>query len=557
VQLKPDYAEAHNNLGNVFQQQGKLDEALACYRQALHLRPNYAKAHNNLGNVFEQQGKLDEALACYRQALHLKPDYAEAHSNVGNVLQQQGKLDAALAWHRRALQLRPHLAEAHSNLGNALKDQGQLPEALACYRQALQIKPDDFAAHSNFLAALQYRSGVSLPELAEAHAEYQRQLAARLPATSGSFLNVRDPDRCLRLGFLSPDLARHPVGSFLIRALEKLDRCAAEVACYSNRLAQDDLTARFQAIATTWHDVVGWSDERLAQQVRSDKIDILFDLAGHTSGNRLLVFARKPAPIQITWLGYEGTTGLQAMDYILADPYLIPQGAEKHYPERVLRLPEVYVCYDPPLEAPPPGPLPALSRGYVTFGSCNNLAKINSDVVAVWAKILRRLAGARLVLKYKGLNDAATRQRYLDLFAAQGIEAGRLDLLGPSPYVEYLAHYQGIDAALDPFPFAGGVTTCQALWMGVPVVTCPGATFASRHAVSYLTNIGMSETIAADREEYVEKAVDLAGDLPRLAELRGQLREQMARSPLCDGQRFASNLLVLLRQVWRHWLASP
>ena len=353
---------------------------------------------------------------------------------------------------------------------------------------------------------------------------------------AGAGAAAAKPRRRLRLGFVSPDFCQHPVGFFLIRALENLDRREAEIVCYNDRAAKDRLTSRFQAAASLWRDVLGWNHERLAAQIRDDKIDILFDLAGHTAHNRMLTFVRKPAPIQITWIGYEGTTGLSAIDYLLADRYMVPEAAEAYYREKVLRLPDCYLCYDPPEDAPAVSALPALRSGRVTFASCNNLAKINAEVVAAWAEILRRVPRARLLLKYRGLEDEGLRARYLDLFAAQGIAADRLDIEGWSPLGELLARHDGIDVALDPFPFAGGVTTCNALWMGVPVVTWPGETFASRHALSYLSTVGLTETIAGSREEYVEIAVRLAADLPRLAAIRAGLRQQMAASPLCDGQ---------------------
>jgi predicted O-linked N-acetylglucosamine transferase (SPINDLY family) len=299
--------------------------------------------------------------------------------------------------------------------------------------------------------------------------------------------------------------------------------------------------------------VPGWSDDRLARQIRSDRIDILFDLAGHSAGNRLLVFARKPAPIEVTWAGYVGTTGLVAMDYILADRYEIPPQSEMYYRERVLRMPDGYMCYDPPGYAPPVSPLPALEKGYVTFAGFHNPAKITPQVVEVWARILRRLPQARLVLKYRCLDDAATAGRLADLFAGRGIDKDRLEFLGYSAHNETLDQYQRVDVALDTFPYNGGLTTCEALWMGVPVVTCPGETFASRHSLSHLSNVGPTETIAADLDEYVELAVTLAGDLPRLAALRAGLRARMASSPLCDGKRFAENFAEVLRGAWRHW----
>ena len=553
VELKPDYAEAHSNLGSAFNIQGKLDEAIACYRRAVELKPDYAEAHSNLGSALKDLEKLDEALACYRRALQLKPDYAEAHINLGVALKDQGKLDEALACYRRALQLKPDNAIPHNNLGNALNVQGKPGEALACYRRALDLKPDYAVAHSNLLMTLQYCAGVTPAALAEAHAEYDRQHAASLGVAIVRHANVRDPHRRFRLGFVSPDLKWHPVGCFLVRVLENLvSQTQPETICYSDLSVKDGLTHRLQAAATEWRDVLGMTDQRLAEQIRADRVDILFDLAGHTAHNRLLVFARKPAPVQITWIGYEGTTGLAAMDYLLADRYVVPEGSEQYYREHVLRMPDGYLCYDPPTGAPPVGPPPSLTKGHATFGSFNNLAKITPEVVAVWAKLLRRAPTARLVLKYRGLEDSTVSRRYLDLFAAHGVEPRRLELLPWSSYAEYLAAYREVDVALDSFPFSGSATTCEALWMGVPVITCPGETFASRHSLSHLSNVGLTETTAHDLDAYVERAASLAADLPRLAMLRAGLRERMAASPLCDGKRFATHLASLLHDVWEH-----
>jgi protein O-GlcNAc transferase len=455
-----------------------------------------------------------------------------------------------LACYRQAVQRKPDDAESHLNLGNTLQDQGMLDEALACYRRALELKPDFAAAHSNLLLALQYCPGVTPAALAEAHAEYDRRHAASLRGALAQHENVRDRLGRLRLGFVSPDLRRHPVGYFLVRVLENLSRQRHETICYSDRFVKDGLTHRLQTAATQWRDVIGMSDQRLAEQIRADRIDILFDLAGHTAHNRLLVFARKPAPIQIAWNGYSATTGLSAMDYLLADRHVVPEGSRQYYRERVLWMPDGYLCYDPPDGAPPVGPLPSSAKGYATFGSFNNLAKITADVAAVWAKILRRVPAARLVLKYRGLGDDAVNRRYLDLFAAHGVQPQRLELLPPRPDADYLATYHQVDVALDPFPYSGCATTCEALWMGVPVITCPLETFASRHSLSHLSNVGLTEMIARDLDEYVELAVSLAGDLPRLTALRAGLRERMAASPLCDGKRFAANLASVLHDAW-------
>ena len=468
-------------------------------------------------------------------------------------MQGLGRLDEALACHRRAVDLRPDYALAHHNLSLALQGQGRLDEAAASYRRALELRPDAATAHASLLLLMQYCPGVTLSELAAAHAEFDRRHAAPLRAAWRPHENARDPERPLRVGFVSADFGRHPVGFFLVRCLENLDRGQCEIVCYSNRILKDDLTARFQAAATIWRDAAGLNDDQLAEQIRADRINVLFDLAGHTARNRLLVFARKPAPIQITWIGYEGTTGLEAMDYILADGYEIPPQSEPHYRERVLRMPDGYVCYDPPHDAPPVSPLPAAEKGHVTFAAFHNPPKIGPQVVEVWARILKRLPRARLVLKYRGTDDASVAGRLTGLFAGRGIEKARLEFAPPSRYADYLAAYGDVDIALDPFPFGGGITTCDALWMGVPVVTCPGETFASRHGLSHLSNVGLTETIARDLDEYVDLAVSLAGDLPRLAALRAGLRERMAASPLCDGKRFAANFAEILRGVWRRW----
>jgi protein O-GlcNAc transferase len=580
IELNPNATAFHANLGAAYQKLRQFDKAITCYRRALELNPNNAEAHNNLGVAFQSQGELATAEACFRRALVHNPAYteaqrnlanvrlaldkqaeavsvqpksdnADAYNNLGNVLKDAAQVSAAITYYRRALQLNPELAEAHNNLGNALKDQGKIEEALPCYRRALELRPDLADVHSNLIFSLQYRADISLAELAAAHAEYDRRHAAPLKSQWPAAQAHREFPRRLRLGFLSPDFCQHPVGFFLIRTLENLDRREVEVVCYNDRGSKDCLTSRFEAAASLWRDVSGWDDQRLADRIRDDKIHILFDLAGHTAHNRMLMFARKPAPIQITWIGNEGTTGLSAMDYLLADRHMVPETAERYYREKILRLPDSYVCFDPPEDSPAVSELPALRAGFVTFGSCNNLAKINAQVAATWAEILRRVPAARLLLKYRGLEDDGLRAYYLDFFAAHGIPSERLELEGWSPLAEMLAGHDRIDMALDPFPFAGGVTTCNTLWMGVPVVTWPGETFASRHSLSYLSAVGLTEMVAGSRDEYVQIATNLANDLPRLAAIRAGLRQHVASSPLCDGKRLARHLMSLLRGVAR------
>lgn len=545
IELRPEDPQGHNHLGAAFHDQGRLEEAAGCFRAALRLQPDFAAALNNLAIVFYDLGRWEDAIACYRRALVHWPTRAEIFSNLGNALRQAGRLTEAEVEFRRAVELRPDFVPAYRNWGVACKDQGKLDDAVQCFRRAVEIAPQDPLAHSSLLYMLHYLPGVTPAALSAAHAEYDRRHAAALRNALPSAPRPIDPPGRLRLGFVSPDLRFHPVGRFFVPVLEHFSP-AVETYCYSNCAAYDAWADRARAAATHWRDVWAMSDQALAERIRADRIDVLFDLTGHSAHDRMLVFARRPAPVQITWIGYEGTTGLSAIDYLLADQQMVPPGRESDYCEQVLRMPDGYVCYDAPRDAPAVGPLPALQRGGVTFGSFNNLAKITPAVVDVWAAILRRVPGSRLLLKYKALQDGAVQQRYRTLFTQRGISPDRLDLSGDSTFTDYLAAYNQIDLALDTFPFSGSATTCDALWMGVPVITCPGETFASRHSLSHLTTVGITKTIATSIDHYVELAVRLASDLPRLAALRTGLRQQMADSPLCDGRRFAANLEALL-----------
>jgi predicted O-linked N-acetylglucosamine transferase (SPINDLY family) len=554
IALAPGFPAAHDNLGIVLRCQGRLDDAVAAHQRAIALKPDFVLAYSNLGVALRQSSRLDEAIAAFRQAIALRPDFADAYSNLGNALNGQARHDEAIAALGRALELDPELAEAHQNLGFALLVQGRQDEAVAAYRRAIALRPGNALAHSELLSSLQYQSGVTPAALARAHAEWNERHAQPLRRHWKPWDVAHDPDRPLRLGFVSGDLRRHPVGFFLASVLENLDPRGFEVVCYDTRGrggGRDAYRARIAAVARDWREAVGVDDEALTAQIRGDRIDILFDLAGHTPDNRLLVFARRPAPVQITWIGYVGTTGLEAMDYLIADRFHIPPGAESDYRETILRMPDGYVCYEPPAAAPDVAPLPALASGHVTFGCFNNAAKITPEVIATWAEILRRVPGSRFMLVAPALGGATTRERIASALAAAGGDPTRLELRGPLPWLQLVAAYQSVDLALDTFPYSGGVTTCEALWMGVPVVTSPGATFASRHSLSHLANVGLTESIARDRADYVERAVRLASDLDRLRELRAGLRPQMARSPLCDAPRFARQLATLLRDAWR------
>ncbi|QEX17538.1 hypothetical protein FRZ44_28380 [Hypericibacter terrae] len=556
IRIDPKMAELHNNLGTALKDLGRLDQAEAAYRRALELQPNLAAAHNNLGSVLQTQGKLEAARTAYRQALAIDPNFVGAHNNLGNTVRELGRLQEAEESFRRALALKPDSAEALNNLGTVLKDTGRQAEAQAALRQALALRSGFEVAHHNLLMTMQYDPATSPAALLAEHRAFDRLFAAPLLPKRLDHRNEPDPERRLKIGYVSGDFGRHPVGYFLTPVLPAHDRAKVEIFAYSDRLSEDEVTWQLQAACDHWQRVVEFNKAVLAERIRADGIDILVDLSGHTADNRLLTFARKPAPVQATWAGYVGTTGLSAMDYLISDECETPPDSEAECVETVIRLPHCYVCYAPPPSAPEVDKLPALERGHVTFGCFNNLSKINKAVLALWSRLLLELPGSRLVMKTHQLDDMGTRQRCADLFADLGIDSTRISLLGRSAHRALLQEYNGIDIALDPFPYSGGLTTLESLWMGVPVITKKGDRFAARHSASHLTAVGLPELIAPDPDGYVALACGLAKDLPRLAALRAGLRGRMAASPLCDGPGFTRDLEAAYRTMWRRWCAD-
>ena len=553
----PDFAKAYSNLGDALMGQGKFGEAVAACRQAIGIKPDLAEAHSNLGNALFGQHKLEEAVAAYRQAIGIRPDFAGAHSNLGLVLTRQGKLDEAIAACRRAIGIKPDFAKAYSNLGDALFGQYKLEEAVAAYRQAISIKPDFAGAHSNLLLCLNYDDKLTNDHLFAAHREWDERYGERAP-TFTTYNNDRDATRRLRIGYLSPDFRQHSVAYFVEPLLRGHDRQKVEVFCYAEVTWPDSVTTRLQGLADHWLVTVGLSDQRLAEHIRTDGIDILVDVAGHTAGNRLLVFARKPAPVQVTWLGYPNTTGLKAIDYRLVDAVTDPVGeADVWASETLVRLEDGFVCYGGLRDGPEPTPPPCLKTGTVTFGSFNNPAKISTVTFDAWAKLLSWLPQARLILKGISFADAATRALFLARLGEGGVAADRIELVTWLPgTTEHLALYRRVDIALDPFPFNGTTTTCEALWMGVPVITLKGHRHAGRVGASLLTKIGLTDLIANSIEEYVEIAVALAGNSGRLDDLRRALRPRMAASPMCDEGAFACKMEAAFRSMWQHWCAT-
>jgi protein O-GlcNAc transferase len=558
ISIKPDYAEALSNLGIALNEQDKRDEAVAAYRQAISIKQDLAEAHSNLGVALKEQGKRDEAVAAYRQAISIKPGYAEAHANLGVVLKDQGKLDEAVAACRQAISIKPDYAEAHSNLGVALNRQGKFVEALAAYRQAISIKPDYAEAFSNLLFCLNYDDKSTADHLFATHREWDERYG-RQAARPSAYANAREAGRRLRIGYVSADFRRHSVAYFLEPLLRAHDHERVEVFCYADVARPDAVTHDLRAFADHWLVTVGMADDALAQRISADGIDILVDLAGHTAKNRLRVFARKPAPVQVTWLGYPNSTGLNSIDYRLVDAITDPEGVSDAFAsETLIRLKGGFLCYAPVADAPALSPPPSLTTGVVTFGSFNNPAKVSAATLDVWAALLARLPKARLLLKGKQFADAATRASFLARLGERGVPAERVELMAWLPgAAAHLALYHRVDIALDPFPYNGTTTTCEALWMGVPVVARRGDRHAGRVGASLLGQIGLTDLIAGSAEEYVKIALVLADDPARLNDLRYSLRPRMAGSPLCDAGAFARKIEAAFRAMWQHWCEAP
>jgi len=549
LELDPAHATAHNNIATIYRRLGRLNQAATHYQKALALLPEYAEAMSNYGNVLLDLGQVDQASQVLEKAVEISPDYEHAQNNLGIVRQRQGRYHDAETYFQKAIEKAPAFADPYANLAEVLKETGRAAEAIGYYQKALELAPDRPSIHSNYLYALNNLGSVSDENLFQAHKQWDAQFTG---ITSVPEPLPHSGQRKLRVGYVSPDFRRHSVSYFLEPLLANHDHQHFEVTCYSNSLIEDEVTARLQTHADHWHRVFGMPDADVFDLIRQNEIDILVDLSGHTMGNRLTVFARKPAPIQITYLGYPATTGLAAMDYRLTDGWADPVGqADALHSETLLRLDGGFLCYQPPTDAPDVNPLPYEKNGYITFGSCNNLAKLTPEVVAVWAQVLQAVPGSRLLLKGKALGDETVRTRYRKLFQGAGVDAGRLDLrswiTGSSP----LAVYHHMDIALDPFPYNGTTTICETAWMGVPTLALAGDRHASRVALSLNNMIGTPELIAPSIEAYIGRAMELAQSPEKIAVLRQKLRQQMAQSRLCDGPAFTHIVEKTYRDIWR------
>ena len=552
--LQPDFWEARNNLGLALDAAGHVQEAAWQLREAIRIDASHAEVHFNLAIALTALGDLEEATVAYRAATSLSPRYAEAFNNLGAVCKTLGDLDEATTAFEAALRIRPDWAAAHSNLAGVYERQARHDEAIASHRHAIALDPGSSVIHGNLLFALLFHPRETAEGLRSEGAEWQRRHAEPLRPKFVEYGNDRNPGRRLRIGYVSAFFRDHVVGRNLLPLFREHDRSAVEVVCYSNDRTDDSITQRFRGLATLWRDITKLEDADAAALIRDDGIDILVDTTLHMEGNRLLLFARQPAPVQVTFAGYPGSTALDAIGYRLSDVHLDgPAEHDEDYAESTWCLPHTFWCYDP-FDANLAVTERVINESGITFGCLNNFAKVNDGVLALWARVLAAVPGSSLsILSQRG----AHRRDTVDFLQKRGVARERIEFLDPGPRQRYLELFRGLDISLDTFPYNGHTTGLDSLWMGVPVVTLVGATVVGRAGLSQLTNLGLQELVAHTPDEYVHIAAGLAADPERLLRLRRGLRARLGRSPLMDARAFASDIETAYRAMWRAWCERP
>ncbi len=553
LRLRPNNPDAWRNLGRLLEERGELDEAMSCYQRSVDAgQACYAEGYFQLGAGYEKQGKLEEAARAYQQAVRCQPSFAEAYNNLGAVCIFLGQLADARVCFDQAVSLNPELPMPYVGLGRLAMTSGDGGEAVRLMKKALAIKPDSgWAIRSAILFQMQRSPEFSSQELWLESAKYAGMIETPLRAHWLPHVNVADGQRRLKIGYVSADFYYHSVANYIEPILRHHDKKQFEVFCYYNLDKQDEVTARLKGYADHWVPCSFMTDDVLAERIRADQIDILVDLSGHTAHNRLMTFARKPAPVQATWIGFAGTTGLTAMDYRITDHYMDPPGlSERYHSEQLIRLPGSNVPFSPEACAPAVNELPALSSGQLTLSSLNTLNKINPQVARLWGRILAALPQARLMLG--NVTDPLIRQRLLDLFQEVGVPEERLILHARMSMSDYLALHQQIDLGLDPFPFPGATSTYHSLWMGVPVITLAGDNAAARCGVATMGMVGLEQFITHSEEEYLQRTLEIVADLPALNRIRQSLRPKMQQT-VCDAAGITRNLEAAYRDMWQHW----
>jgi len=563
--LQPDNPQILFALATIFQQINETGKAIELYNKTIRIKPDYTEALNDFGTLLIDSGNTVEGIATLKRALELKPDMAVVYYNIGRGLINLDRISEAEWNYKKSLEIDPEFPLAWNNLAG-IYTQGRYKEAIASYRtamtkkftSAIKITTHSSNVHSNLLFAMHYAPTIDARQLFKEHRKWNENHAIKLNHYTPDHKNDRSPDKRLRIGYLSPDFRVHPVAYFILAILGCHDKKQVETFCYSNVDHPDQATEHLKEMSDHWREIFTLSDQRVSDMIQDDKIDILVDLSGHTAHNRLILFAGKPAPVQVTYLGYPNTTGLDAMDYRITDTLADPPGkTERFHSERLIRLPGCFLCYIPPKGAPDVKDLSASTSRNITFGSFNNRAKITPKVVETWSKILHALPGSRMIIKAKSLVDNKIQNQLIEQFQNLGISKERLSLMGfIKSKADHFKLYNQIDIALDTFPYNGTTTTCEALWMGVPVLTLKGDIHCSRVGYSILNCIGLPELTTETIDKYISKAVDLANNIDELKHYRRNIRSMMQGSPLMDAEGFTHRLEKEYRTIWQRWCCT-
>ena len=545
-QSQPQFSEMYNNLGNALLGQGNLEESIQAYQQAIHLQPQFSEAYYNLGNALRKQGKLEESIKAYQQSIRLQPDHVEAHNNLGIALEEQGKLEESIKNYQQAIHLRPDYAVVYGNLGTVLQKQGKLEESIKAYQQVIHLQPDDVAGYSNLIFAQDFHLGIDLKEQQIERQKWNQRFILPLADSIQSHPNDRNPQRILRIGYVSADFRQHSAAQGFGQLILNYNQTQFEVFCYSGVVKEDKITKRFKDAASGWYSTIGKSDKELVQRIRNDEIDILVDLSGHTSGNRLLAFGYKPAPIQVAGID---APGVMTIDYRLTTPIRTRPEEEEHFVEAPVYL-DSFIGFMIPMKIPSVGHLPAYENGYMTFGCLNRFSKVSDESLGLWASLLKRIPNSKLLLKSGELNDMELRGRTIDHLSHLGIAPNKVILLGQTSQYEHLKTYNQVDISLDPFPYGGGITTYESLFMGTPVVSLINdLKIVHRNSSATLLPLGLDDWVAKTKDEYVEIVCNWANNLENLSRLREQLRGRMEERMA----GFVPQVEIAYREMWSRW----
>lgn len=550
ISLKRDYPQALSNLGVALIELNRYEEAIASYKKAILIDPNYPQAYSNLGNILRDTGKTEDAIEMYKKAISLKPDFALAHTNLGALMHDLGRLEEAIESSKTAISLDPYLSEAYSNLGTALSGVGKLDDAIDMYRKAISLSPNQEDTFGNLLFVLNYHPDKTAEEIYDVYKEYDKTFAAPLACLQKPHTNDKNLNRKLRIGYVSPDFRIHSVTRFLEPLLSKHDKTKFEIFLYAETIKEDVATKRYKTYADAWINTVGMNDIELAEKIRCDRVDILVELAGHSANNRLLVFAQKPSPVSLSWLGYGYTTGVKAIDYYLTDEICAPKESEHLFAEKPWRIKNPFV-YRPADDMGECGETPALKNGYITFGTITRSIRINHKTIRAWSIVLKKLPNSKLKIDSKNYTDKQMQKELIEAFKNHNIDKDRLDIGYSSPPWNTL---RAIDIGLDCFPHNSGTTLFETLYMGVPYITLADRPSVGRLGSSILNGIGRNEWIADSEEEYIDKLVWLGSDIKRLSYIRQTLRKEMLESPLMNETEFAKKIETVYEQMFQKWV---